>query len=244
MRGRLAASVLALAAPLAAAGQAGPRYDARRLHDAAFLEQVHTDVTTQTGTAERERRVLRIARFGIVVRGDTMVVTADSLDLRETADGVERTIDVDAVIGGRWKLMLNGDGHATVLTRPFVPGDVGDVSDLAIAMDDFFPPAPSPATGKPPIGGLERSWHRRDDSAGVMRYHWSEQRHRDSSYVATDSVAVRAAVDTREDGDVAWDVARGPVAWNRRVETTATSRFAGRTTRAVVAQRIAVRRIR
>ena len=47
-------------------------------------------------SAEQVRRIARTARFGITARGDTLVVTADSLDLRETSDGVERTIDVDA----------------------------------------------------------------------------------------------------------------------------------------------------
>ena len=230
--------------PLGGQG-AVPRYDARSLNGATFLEQVHTDVTTQSRSAERRRMVVRTAQFGVVARGDTLVVTADTLDLRETADGVEQAIDVDAVIGGRWKLLLGGRGDATVLTQPFVPGEIGDVSDVAIAMADFFPPAPAIlAAGKEGSEPPERAWRRMADSAGLARYHWSQQRHRDSSYVAADSMPVQASVDTKEDGDLAWDVARGPVAWSRRIATTATSRFAGRTNRAVIDQRIVVRRVR
>jgi hypothetical protein len=207
-----------------------PQYDMRRLNGAVFLENVRTDVTSQSGTAEMVRRTVRGARFGVAVRGDTMAVTADSLALYESADGVQRTIDVDAVIGGRWTLTLAIGGNATVLTQPFVPGEIADVSDIAMAMNDFFPAT----TG----------WRRLADSAGLSRYHWSGQHHSDSSYVATDSVPVQASIDTKEDGDVAWDVARGPVAWSRLVETTAASRFSGRTSRAVITQRIGVRRVR
>jgi hypothetical protein len=189
--------------------------------------------------------VVRTAQFGIIARSDTLVVTADTLALRETADGAQRVIDVDAVIGGRWKLVLSARGDATVLTQPFVPGEIGDVSDIAIAMHDFFPPAPAVlAAGKHGIEAPERPWRRMADSAGLARYHWSQQRHGDSSYAAADSIAVQASVDTKEDGDVAWDLSRGPVAWSRRIATTATSRFAGRTNRAVIDQRIVVRRVR
>jgi hypothetical protein len=215
-------------APLA--GQAPPQYQVQRLNGAVFLEQVRTDVTSETGVARQMRRVARTARFGVAARGDTLVVTADSLDLRETVDGVERTIEVDAVIGGRWILTLGANGAATVTTQPFVPGDVADVSDIGIAMSDFFP--------------VTTTWRRLADSSGVSRYHWSVEHHSDSSYVTADNVPVRATIDAKEEGEVAWSPARGPVAWSRRVETTATSHFAGRTSRAVVVQRIAVHRTR
>ncbi len=162
-------------------------------------------------------------------RGDTLVVTADSLDLRETANGVERVIDVDAVIGGRWLLTLATSGAAAVIARPFVPGDIADVSDIAIAMNDFFP--------------VTTVWRRLADSSGLSRYHWSADHHSDSSYVTAGNVAVSATIDAKEEGDIAWNLGRGPVAWSRRVETTVTSRFAGRTSRAVISQRITVRRM-
>ena len=224
--------------------QTAPRYDVRRLNGAVFMEQVHTDVVTQSGSAERERIVVRTAQFGIAMHGDTLAVTTDALDLRETADGVQRAIDVDAVVGGRWKLTLGARGDATVITQPFVPGEIGDVSDIAIAMHDFFPPAPPSLTaGKRGIEAPERTWRRLADSAGLSRYRWSDRRQSDSSYVAGDSVPVRASVGSKEDGDVAWDIARGPIAWSRHIATTATSRFAGRTNRAVIDQRIVVRRL-
>ncbi len=210
------------------AGQAPPRYEVRRLNGATFVEQMRTDVTSESGLATLLRRIARTARFAVVVQGDTLVVTADSLDLRETANGVERVIDVDAVIGGRWLLTLAASGAASVVTQPFVPGDVADVSDIAIAMNDFFPVA--------------TTWRRLADSAGLSRYHWSADHHSDSSYVTTGNVSVSATIDAKEEGDVAWNLGRGPVAWSRRVETTATSRFAGRTNRAVITQRITVRR--
>lgn len=243
MRGVLRAVVWA-SCVIPLSGQAPPRYDIRQLDGAAFDERVHSDVTTYSGSAERQRTVVRTTRFGMAVRGDTLVVTADSLALQESADGADRAIDVDAVTGGRWKLMLDPGGAARVTTRPFVPAEVADVSDLGVAMDDFFPVAPpggaAPGAAREVAG---RTWRRLADSAGLARYRWSRRRQGDSSYVAADSVAIRTSSDSREDGDLAWDALRGPVAWSRRVETTVTSHFAGRTSRALVTQRIEVRRV-
>jgi hypothetical protein len=237
--GLVAAGFLVVVSGRELDGQA-PRYELRTLNGARFAEHLQSEVTAQSGSAERGRVVVRNAQFAMVARGDTLLVTADTVDLHETADGLTRTVDVDAVIGGRWKVILDAGGHADVSVQPFVPGEISDVSDLAIAMDDFFPPAPvtSPRTGAP-----LRNWARRADSGGVARYHWTAQRHADSSYVAADSVPVRATLDVSEDGDLAWDPARGPVAWTRRVETTAVTRFAGRTNRAIIKQQIVVRRL-
>ena len=226
-RGLLAAFFAGCAAH-AVGAQAPPRYEVKRLNGATFVEQLRTDVTSESGVAEQMRRIARTARFGVAMQGDTLVVTADSLDLRETANGVERVIDVDAVIGGRWLVSLAASGAARVMARPFVPADVADVSDLAIAMNDFFP--------------VTTTWRRLTDSSGLSRYHWSADHHSDSSYVTADNVPVSATIDVKEEGDMAWSLARGPVAWSRRVEITATSRFAGRTNRALIHQRITVRR--
>jgi hypothetical protein len=215
------------------------------LAGAAFVEQVHSDVTTQSGTAELHRIILRSARYSTVRRADTLVVTADSLHLDETAGNTHRVIDVDAVIGGRWKLVAGGPGKANVVDAPFVPGEVADVSDLGSAMDDFFPMVPPAlAPGAQATDSSQRVWRRLTDSAREQRYHWSEQRHADSTSIGTDSVIVHAVVDTHEEGDLAWSAARGPLAWMRRIHTMVTSRFAGRTVRANVEQRIVVARPR
>jgi hypothetical protein len=215
------------------------------LADATFVEQVHSDVTTQAGTAELHRTIVRMARYSTATRTDTLVVTADSLHLDETAGNIHRPIDVDAVIGGRWKLVASGPGKTRVVDTPFVPGEVADVSDLGSAMDDFFPVAPPAlAPGAQSTDTSQRVWRRLADSAREQRYHWSERRHGDSTSIGSDSVLVHAVVDTHEEGDLAWSAVRGPLAWARRIQTLVTSRFAGRTVRANVDQRIVVARTR
>jgi hypothetical protein len=179
------------------------------------------------------------------MRSDTLVITADSLRLDETAGNTHRAIDVDAVIGGRWKLVAGGARTIAVIDTPFVPGEAADVSDLSSAMDDFFPLAPPAlAPGAQSTDSSQRVWRRLADSAREQRYHWSERRHADSTSIGTDSVIVHAVVDSHEEGDLAWSATRGPLAWVRHIQTMVTSRFAGRTVRANVEQRIAVARSR
>lgn len=215
------------------------------LAGATFVEQVRSDVTSQSGTAELHRTIVRRARYRTAMRTDTLVVTADSLRLDETAGSTHRSVDVDAVIGGRWKLVADGPRKTAVVDAPFVPGEVADVSDLSSAMDDFFPMAPPAlAPGAQSSDSSQRVWRRLADSARAQRYHWSERRHDDSTSIGTDSVIVHAVVDTHEEGDLAWSATRGPLAWVRRIQTMVTSRFAGRTVRANVDQRIVVARTR
>ena len=215
------------------------------LAGATFFEQVHSNVASQSGTAELHRTIVRSARYGTAMRTDTLVVTADSLRLDETAGDTHRIIDVDAVIGGRWKLVAGGARMITVVDSPFIPGEVADVSDLSSAMDDFFPLAPPAlAPGAQSTDSSQRVWRRLADSARAQRYHWTERQHADSTSIGTDSVIVHAVVDTHEEGDLAWSATRGPLAWMRRIQTVVTSRFAGRTVRANVEQRIVVTRTR
>ena len=215
------------------------------LAGATFVERVHSDVTSQSGTAELHRTILRLATYSTATRTDTLVVTADSLQLDESVDNRHRPVDVDAVIGGRWKLVADGPRKTTVVDAPFVPSEVADVSDLGSAMDDFFPVAPPAlAPGAQTTDSSQRAWRRLADSASAQRYHWSQRRHADSTSIGTDSVVVHAMVDTDEEGDLAWSAARGPLAWTRRIQTMVTSRFAGRTVRANVDQRIVVARTR
>jgi hypothetical protein len=215
------------------------------LSGATFVEQVRSDVTSQSGTAELHRTIVRLARYSTAMRTDTLVVTADSLRLDETSDNAHRVIDVDPVIGGRWKLVANGPGKTIVVDAPFVPGEVADVSDLGSAMDDFFPMAPPAlAPGAQSTDSSQRVWRRLADSAAEQRYHWSERRRGDSTSIGADSIIVHAVVETREEGDLAWNAARGPVAWMRHIQTMVTSRFARHTVRANVDQRIVVARTR
>jgi hypothetical protein len=228
-----------------AGAQSPPGYAVHGLDGAVFVEQVRSEVTTQTGSAERRRTMTRAARYAVSTHADTLVVTADSLRLDETADGARHAIDVDAVIGGRWELLVDARGLTTVVEAPFVPGTVADVSDLSSAMDDFFPAAPPMIAPRAQVtDSSHRAWHRLADSAATQRFHWAAQRPSDTTYNGPDGIEVHSAGNTHEEGDVVWSVQHGPVGWTRHIQTTVTSRFAGRTVRATVDQRIVVSRLR
>jgi len=214
---------------------------AERIAGARFTERVQSEIITQAGASERHRTVIRMAGFGVVARGDTLVVTTDTVALTESVDGTRTAIDVDAVIGARWKLLLDTRGVAAIIDRPFVPPTIADVSDVGTAMDDFFPPAPPKlALGAVITDSAGRKWRRMSDSVGVERYHFTATR-RGTTRNASDSVTVETSQDASENTDLAWDPRRGPLAWTRSILMTVTTRFAGRTVRAQVDQRIIVR---
>lgn len=227
-----------LLAPVALTAQ----YNLKRLDGAVFREDVHSDIITQSGTAERRRTVLRSTTFGVVALVDTLIVTADTVQLSESVDGIRESVDVDAVIGARWTLTLNARGSAAVMDRPVVPALVADVSDIGTAMDDFFPAAPPRlAVGATITDSTGRRWRRLGDSSAIERYHYSSTR-RASTRTVGDSVTVESSEDGTENSDLAWEAARGPMSWTRNILTNVTTHFAGRTVRAQVDQRIVVRR--
>jgi hypothetical protein len=215
---------------------------AQRFDSAVFVEQVRTDITTQSGSAERRRLVDRTAQFSMAARGDTLVVTADSIHLTESANAELRTINVDAVIGARWKLRLTRAGAAIVDEAPVVPQVVGDVSDVGTAMADFFPPSPPDLfVGTRKTDDAARRWQRLSDSAGVQRFQFTSTRH-DTTASMNGAMSVTSAQDAVEATTVVWDPVRGPLRWSRTIKTTVTSRFGGQTVRAQVDQRIVVQR--
>jgi len=217
-------------------------YKLAPLHGAMFVERLQSVATTQSGAAERRRVIDRTAQFGIVVRRDTAIVTADSIAVVETADGMSRRVNVDAVIGGRWALKIDSTGRPAAVDWPFVPQDIADVDDVGTAMDDFFPlpPPVSPVGRSVTVAGVK--WLRLSDSAGHSRFRWSANRDVSTTTVG-DSVPVRSTGKAIEDGELVWDPGRGPLGWKRHIETDMTSRFAGRTVHALVDQRSTVRRL-
>ncbi len=219
------------------------QYTAEHLVGTRFVERVQSEIVTQAGAAERHRSVVRTAGFTITARGDTLMVTTDTVALTESVSGERATIDVDAVIGARWKLLLSSRGAATIIDRPFVPPAVSDVSDIGTAMDDFFPPPPPTlAAGGATTDNAGRMWRRFADSSGMQRYRFGATR-RGSTRDIGDSVTVESTQDGSENAAMAWDPQRGPIAWTRSILTTVTTRFAGRTVRAQVDQRIIVTRV-
>jgi hypothetical protein len=180
-----------------------PAYTGRYFDGAAFTEQVRTSGESHTGAADRKWATNRVARYTMSRRGDTLMVSADSLQLLETVDGVQRPVDVDAVIGARWKLLPTIGGYFRAVDQPFVPEAVAEVSDMAVAMDDFLPHRPPRfRPGQRELDAGNRHWRRLSDSAGHQRFQWTEVSRRDSSYRAGDSVTVDADFVERHLGEL------------------------------------------
>ncbi len=223
----------------------GPSYTLSALDGTSFLEVVNSSVVSRTAGAESRRSLARAARFGITLSHDTLLVSIDSLDLTQSGDGTTRSFDAGGVLGGRWKLFLAPNGAPNVLLRPFVPEEITDVSDVAAAMTDFFPPAPPQLV----VNGVRTDtvgirWQRRPDSAGVERYHWSQTRQHQGVRTVADTVALQVHENTTESGEMAWLRAGAPVAWTRIIHSEVTSTIRNRTVQSVLDQRIVVRRER
>ena len=210
-----------------------------RTNAAHYSESIRATVVTRTGATVRERRVLRDIRYTVEPRDTQLLVTADSISLVEVVNGVSRRLDVDAVIGGRWTLA--GGSAKSVTDRPFVPAEVREVSDIAVAMDDFWPPAmPTMAVGaEARLGHVD--WERLADSASHQRHRWKRRTGIDSVRLSGDSVPMQVSERMEESGSVASVGARA-VAWRRDVRTTVVTGIRGRVVRAEVEQAINVRR--
>jgi len=228
------------------AGQSAvPRYDASHLDGAIFSEELRSEVRTESATATQVRTILRRATYSVALRRDTLLVTADTVWLHEDAEGAARDIDVDPVIGARWKLLIDPRGTVIVADAPVVTRDIADVSDVSLAMNDFFPLAPPSIA----VRGTFRdstglAWRRLADSSGSRRYHLSQAPHTVTTHSVADSVAINSTEDITEDGDLVWDPVRGPIAWTRHITSVVTSRFASRALRAAADQHITIRRVR
>ena len=223
----------------------GPRpYPIHALDHVAFLERLNTTVTTHTGGADLHRAVSRDAVYLIALHGDTLHVSGDSLVLSETLNSKTRTLNTDGFVGGAWDVLLDPQGGATIEASPFVPLELLDVSNVGLAMDDFFPPRPPVLFPKATMtDSVKRSWTRLADSAGLQHYIWTSSRETTRTD-STGSSAVEAVHEVvREDSDLLWDAERGPMSWRRHFQVTAASKVAGRTLIAEIEQRIVVTRL-
>ncbi len=203
-----------------------------------YTESVRATVTTRSGASVRERRLFRDALYRFTAHGDTTVVFADSILLAEVEEGVRHEVDVDAVIGGRWMMV-----GRRVVERPFVPQEVSEVSDVAVAMDDFLPPVPPVLTvgGEVHVGLTH--WHRLDDSSATVRYRWRTTATRDSTFMVADSVPLQASEDRTESGVVTRSASGRQIAWRREIMSRVSSTVRGRTVHAEVSQVITVQRV-
>ena len=227
----MARPVLAAAAALLVAttvsGQA-PRYAASQLSCAQFVERVETEIHGEAGGRPRNETGGRVARW--IVRGATadsgvrIEAWLDSLVIWRKADEGVHSPNTDGLIGGRYRGTLSPVGGYTSLARPFVPDEVAEFADLRDAFADLLPPLPAVAIL--PGGG----WHdgegltieRLGDSVGggaaVERYRAA--RHAANRAVrlgGLDTLSIPVRQTTVEEGEFAWDAARGVVRRTRTI---------------------------
>ena len=234
--------------------QSPPRYDAARLACAVFEERVRTEVRAQEAgvpwqeTGERfGRLVFRAQPEDGAIRFEAWY---DSLTVRYDARAGRVEPDTDGLIGGRWAGRLAATGSVELVTRPFMPPDLREVSDLSDALVDFLPPLPAaplaPGASWTDSLGL-KVWRLADSAAApgpVARYRWVIES-RGALPVEADST-LRIRQQAEDEGHFAWRDDLGVLGWKRRVTIETQLARVGRggaSHRGRVVQEIQVRRI-
>jgi hypothetical protein len=231
-----------------------PTYRPAQLACAVFEERVHTKVRAQEGGVPWEETGERFGRLAFRAQpvGDGLRFEAwyDTLAVSYDARSGRLTPDTDGLVGGRWAGHLSGSGAATLTTRPFMPPELREVSDLSDALIDFLPPLASAAVA---VGGrwtdsLGLTVHRLADSAtvsgAVARYRWVIVSRSDPPLEADSTIRLRQRAE--DEGQLAWRDDLGVIAWDRTVviETQLSRALPGGDThRGRVEQRIRVRRV-
>lgn len=211
-----------------AAQEDRPRYAVAMLAEAVFDQRLRSEVLTQAGGSARTERVGRDARIEVRVHlaDDRLELEAwfDSLHLwREGPEG-RITPDPDPILGGRFRGRLTPDGVLTVGTRPFVPDDLLEVTDLGEVLNDFLPrlPAVALASGAVWEGDGFRIVRRPDSTTGAVRlqrYRWIRALADTAEESLTDSLRYRVRTALEEEGDLVWHPTLGPLVWHRRSTT-------------------------
>ena len=231
---------------------APPRYRAEQLRCAAFTETIRTSVRGMSGGATVQAKAGRDGLIVISLRdsSDTRLVEAwyDSLVVWREAEGAREEPETDGFVGGRYRGTLAGDGRYRAVRDPFVPDGLGEVADLAGAMDDFLPrlpAAPIAPGGQWADSGyaVRRLPDRRDRSGPIERYQWKSTGRTGERYSTGDTTAVTLDQAIEEQGDLLWSATSGPLSWSRKIRITARIPATGgvrRSVRSLVEQEIAV----
>jgi hypothetical protein len=206
-----------------------------------YVESSRVTVTTQSGMSESGRFIVRDLELEASRRADTLVMQSVATRLEETTDGRTVSHTTDGFTGGRWKMLADTAGVWRVVARPFVPEVLREVSDLAAAMDDFFPTPPTLVADSRLRTDDGVSWQRLADSAGHARYRWEGDRSVDEDRLVADSVPMRVRETRREAGSAVAD-GRGWVAWQRRIDSESRTTLRGLAILGVVEHRITVER--
>jgi hypothetical protein len=147
----------------------------------------------------------------------------DTLAVSRTSPEGVLTPDTDGLLGGRYRGTLSPSGSYTAASRPFVPDEVAEVSDLGAALDDLLPPLPPSALA---VGdqwrdgsGLELT--RLPDSLArgrpVRRLALRLRSEASRATVRGDTTAIAARQVTMEEGQVDWDAAGGLLRRTRHI---------------------------
>ena len=236
---------------LASGWQSPPlSYRADHLACATFLESVRSEVRSSRGgtvSGESGGRTgrLRIRATGAAA-GIRVEVWYDSLDVWRDTPTLRLSPDTDGLVGGRWRGWLSPEGRVDLETRPFMPPEILEVTDLSELPSDFFPPL-APASlqvGEEWTDSAGLRIERLPDSSaarhGLGRFRW----HRTA--ITTSDDPVRITQHTDDQGLMVWAFDRGPVEWNRTVSVDSDVRRGlpdGDPLRGQVDQLIVVRRL-
>jgi hypothetical protein len=197
----------------------------------AFLDSVRTSIKSRSGTATLDDQAGREGLFVVRLhhQGDSLGVEAwyDTLEVwRVTGTGREAP-NVDGFLGGRYRGGLTADGRYTETAAPFVPPDLAQVADLGPMMEDFFPRLPPIEV---PIGrewrdttglAIKRLPDGKDRRGTVRRYSWTRTHRVAERVEASDSVTIAVEQLVKEEGELRWSVAIGPLGWTRHLVISA-----------------------
>jgi hypothetical protein len=231
------------------------RYSASQLNCARFLESSESDILTQTGGRTQAQTAGRtgVWRFRGTPAVDEVRVEGwlDSLALwRGSKESTVRP-DTDGLLGGRYRGTLSGVGRYVSQVQPFVPDEVAEVANMAIALNDFFPPLP-PRPLRPGQAWSDSSGvtlRRMADSgmSGVPLYRFEvEARHETrSAPTQRDTARLRLRQVSQERSHFVWHPSLGLVRWDRLIVIDASvlpGRAVRQSVRSKVEQRITVAR--
>jgi hypothetical protein len=227
------ALALFAAAPLRPCAAQAPSYVPAQLACVQFEVRVATSVTTDLQgrrQVEELRREGRLSVRGTAADGGIAIEAWwDSLVLWRRAEGRMVRPDADGILGGRYRGVLSASGHFTRSSAPWIPDEMAEVSDLSVALDDFFPDFSAGTVrrlGRTRAGERFRLFYSKEVEGPVT----SERPFAVHESESSDGIAV-------------WD-REGLVSWDRKV--TAETRVAEtprRNFRSTVVQGIELRRV-
>ena len=183
---------------------------------------VETAGRMSSATSGREGDLLITATAGNAA-ALSIVAWYDSLRIWRVAAGSRMEPDASGMLGGQYRGNLTPDGSFTTRDRPFVPDEVHEVMDMSNALDDFLPRLPPRVlqVGEEWRSGDTLAVQRLSDSASGQRYRIRIERHGIVPPPAGDTLTPAYTRDLVDVGVAVWDLARGPLRYDHRIEVVA-----------------------